>query len=107
MIFWHTPQGAYYGSKAQGAIMKSMGTLPGVSDLLLFHDGRLYALELKAEGGRASEHQLKFLSDIDRAGAYTAMPTGLNAALATLEAWGLLKADVTMKTILQDLETAQ
>lgn len=98
IVFWHTPQGAFYGGKRnkkgasiQGAIMKAMGTRAGVSDIIAVHQGKIYALELKAEGGRATESQLEFIADIDRAGAFTALVEGLDAALATLEAWGLLR----------------
>jgi hypothetical protein len=103
LVWWHTPNGGSRG-KVEASIFKAMGVRAGVSDLILVHASKIYALELKAEGGRASEAQMQFLSEIDRAGAYTAMPTGLDAALATLEAWGLLKPAVTMKSILQGLE---
>jgi hypothetical protein len=40
---------------------------------------------------RPTVAQIEFLGDMDRAGAFTAMPAGLDAALATLESWGLLR----------------
>jgi hypothetical protein len=89
-MFWHTPNGGYR-SKYEAVTFKAMGVKAGVSDLILFHTGKLYCLEIKAKGGRASDEQLAFISDVDRAGAYTALATGLDACLATLEAWGLLK----------------
>lgn len=98
LVAWHTPNGAFYGGKRsgkgvaiQGSIMAGLGVRAGVSDILLVHEGKIFALELKAEGGRATEQQLKFLSDMEQAGAFTALPTGLDAALATLESWGLLR----------------
>lgn len=94
LVFWHTPNGGKR-KPIEAAIFKGMGVRAGVSDLILVRLGKIYALELKAENGRASEAQMQFLSDIDRAGAFTAMPAGLNAALATLEAWGLLRGAVT------------
>jgi VRR-NUC domain len=90
LLFWHTPNGGYR-SKYEAVTFKAMGVKAGVSDLILFHTGKLYCLEIKAKGGRASDEQLAFISDVDRAGAYTALATGLDACLATLEAWGLLK----------------
>ena len=63
----------------------------GVSDLILEHRSRIYALELKAEGGRVSDAQREFLADMERAGGNTALAYGLDAALAVLEAWGLLR----------------
>lgn len=106
LVWWHTPNGGAR-SKVEGAIFKAMGVRAGVSDFIFVHANRIFALELKAEGGRASEAQLKFLSDIDAAGAHTAMPSGLDPALATLEAWGLIKPAVTMKGILQGMEAAE
>jgi len=105
LVWWHTPNGGAR-SKTEGGIFKAMGVRAGVADFILVRQAKIYALELKAEGGRASESQLKFLSDIDAAGAHTAMPEGLDAALATLEAWGLLKPSVTMKGILENVEAA-
>lgn len=93
LVFWHTPNGGKR-SPVEAAIFKAMGVRAGVSDLILVRMGKVYALELKTEQGRASEAQMEFLSDIDRAGAFTAMPAGLDAALATLEAWGLLRGSV-------------
>lgn len=105
LVFFHVPNGGYR-DKREAAKLKAMGVQPGVSDFIFVHRNRVYALELKAEGGRASEAQLKFLSDIDAAGAHTAMPSGLDAALATLESWGLIRPSLTMKAILQNVEEA-
>jgi len=105
LIFFHVPNGGYR-SKAEGALFKAMGVKAGVSDLILFHAGRLYCLEIKAQSGRATEEQLAFISDIDAAGAHTALATGLDACLATLESWGLIKPALTMKSITDRLERA-
>lgn len=90
LVFFHVPNGGSRGP-IEGAIFKGMGVRAGVSDLILVHAGKIFALELKAPGGRATEAQMAFQSEIDRAGAFTAMPEGLDAAIATLEAWGLLR----------------
>lgn len=90
LVWFHVPNGGAR-KPIEAAILKSMGVRPGVSDFILVHASKIFALELKAEGGRATEHQMAFLAEIDRAGAFTAMPTGLDAAIATLESWGLLK----------------
>jgi hypothetical protein len=55
------------------------------------HEGRCFALELKAEGGRTTETQLATLAALEAAGAFTAIAEGLDRALACLEAWGLLR----------------
>ena len=102
LVFFHVPNGGFR-NKSEAALLKAMGVHAGVSDLILVHGGKFFALELKAQGGRASEEQLRFIADIDREGAYTALATGVDAALATLETWGLLRPSVTMKGILQRL----
>ena len=103
LVFWHTPNGGRRG-RVEGAIFKSLGVRAGVSDLILAYQNKFFALELKAEGGRATKEQLAFLQDIDRAGAYTALIEGLDAALQTLEAWGLIKPTLTMRGIYNDLD---
>jgi hypothetical protein len=88
MVFFHVPNGGRR-DKIEGAIFKAMGVRAGVSDLILVHDSKIFAL--KAEGGRPSTEQMTFLTEIDRAGAYTAIAPGLDRALHTLEMWGLLR----------------
>lgn len=114
LVAWHTPNGAAYGGKRnrkgiaiQGSIMAGLGVRAGVSDVICVHRGKIYAMELKAPGGRATEAQMKFLSDIDAAGAYTAMPASLDAALATLEAWGLLRGSSVKNILQQTAENAE
>ncbi len=94
LVFWHTPNNVH-GSRRRdhiaGAIHKGMGARAGVSDLILVRLGRIFALELKAPGGAATEAQLEFIADMERAGAFTCVAEGLDRALAVLEQWGLLK----------------
>jgi hypothetical protein len=83
-----------------GAILKRMGTLAGVSDILLFrpsecrHCGgeriEAFALELKSPGGRPTEAQLEFMARFSEAGGHTCIAEGLDAALRALESWQLL-----------------
>jgi hypothetical protein len=44
-------------NRKQGAILKAMGMVAGVSDLLWLHKGRLWCIELKTEDGRQSQAQ--------------------------------------------------
>src|SRR5262249_49840306 len=97
LVFWHTPNGMKLGGKMnakgiaiQGARIKGLGVRAGVSDWILVHEGKIYALELKAPGGRATEAQLEFHADMQRAGAFCCVAEGLDRALAVLEQWGLL-----------------
>jgi len=81
-------------SRIEGAIFKSLGVAAGAPDLLLWHEGRAYALELKAESGRVSESQADMLERLSNAGVATAVATGIDEAVATLESWQLLRGAV-------------
>jgi hypothetical protein len=82
-----------------GAILKRMGALAGVSDLLLFRPSECghcsgkhieaFALEVKAPGGRPTEAQLEFMARFSEAGGHTCIAEGLDRALAVLDAWGI------------------
>jgi hypothetical protein len=90
LVFIHPPNEGYR-RLAEAAILSGLGVRAGASDLLLWADGKAYALELKKPGGRATAAQTEFLADMERAGAYCAVAEGLDPALKTLEAWGLLR----------------
>jgi hypothetical protein len=91
LLYWHTPQGAHYSSRVQGAIMKGLGTMPGVSDLLLLYMRRFYALELKAPGEKPDKNQMAFLEAFWRHGGYAEYADNLDRAIEVLEEWGLLR----------------
>jgi VRR-NUC domain len=86
----HYPAGGWR-SKREGAILKSMGARAGVPDVLIVKNGHLYALELKAPGGRVSNTQSETMLALSTAGATVAVAVGLDQALAQLEEWQLLK----------------
>jgi hypothetical protein len=90
LVFIHPANGGRR-SPVEGAVFKALGVRAGASDLLLWHAGNAYALELKVEGGRASEAQLQFLADMDKAGAFTCLAEGLDQAVGALERWNLLR----------------
>jgi hypothetical protein len=77
LVAWHTPNGGKRNA-VEAARFKAMAVRPGVSDLVAVHDGRIFALELEAPGGRPTEAQLEFIADMERAG-------DLDRALAVLE----------------------
>jgi hypothetical protein len=93
LVAWHTPNGGKR-KPIEAAIFKGLGVRAGVSDIIAVHKGSIFAMELKAPGGRATETQLEFIADIERAGAFTAIAEGLDEALATLQAWGLLRGAI-------------
>jgi hypothetical protein len=88
------PNGGYR-RPIEAAILKGLGVNAGVPDLFCVHHGRCFALELKAEGGRATDKQLACLAALRDAGAITATAEGLDAALRTLQAWGVLRGSVS------------
>jgi hypothetical protein len=90
LVAFHPANGGYR-KPVEAAILKGCGVTAGAPDLLLWHSGRSFALELKVEGGRATEMQLKMLNDLSMAGVCTAIATGLDEALTILHDWGLLR----------------
>jgi hypothetical protein len=94
-VFAFHPANGGYRKPIEAAIMKGMGVVAGVPDIIAIHDGRVYALELKPEGGRATPKQQEAIAGMEAAGAFTAIAEGLDRALACLEAWGLLRGRVS------------
>ena len=103
-VLWlHVPNG---GSRdiREAANLKRMGALAGASDLLLWHRGNSFALELKAPGGRPTEAQLDFLARFNEAGGHSACAEGVDRAVAVLESWQLLRGHVvTHGQVFQEL----
>lgn len=87
---FHPPNGGKR-SKIEAAIMKGLGVVAGVPDVIAIRDGRVYALELKAAHGRVSAKQFETRIAMEAAGAQVAVAVGLDAAVAQLERWGLLR----------------
>jgi len=90
-VFAFHPANGGYRRKIEAKILKGLGVRAGVPDIIAIHNGRCFALELKAEGGRATDKQLEAIAAMREAGAFTAITEGLDRALACLEAWGLLR----------------
>jgi hypothetical protein len=91
LLYWHTPQGAHYSSRMQGAIMQGLGVLAGVSDLLLMYAGKIYALELKAPGEKPTAAQKAYLTAFWKNGGYAEYRDSLDGAIEQLEEWQLLR----------------
>ena len=90
-VFWHVPNGGAR-SKAEAARFKAQGVVAGIPDVHILFRGRLYVLELKTETGRWAKHQQEIAARMETAGAIVAVAWGLDAALAQIEAWGLLRS---------------
>jgi VRR-NUC domain len=89
-VLWLHPANGGTRDIREAARFKRMGVLAGASDLLLWHRGNSFALELKSLDGRLSDVQLEFLARFNDAGGHSASAEGVDRALACLEAWGLL-----------------
>jgi hypothetical protein len=94
VVFLHPANGGAR-SAIEGAIFKSLGVAAGAPDLLLFHAGRSFALELKSEDGRTTDAQENMLTRLKDAGVLTAVCHGVDNAVACLERWGLLRGHLS------------
>src|SRR5262249_2248352 len=94
-VFAFHPANGGYRRKTEAKILKGLGVRAGVPDIIAIHNGRCFALELKAEGGRTTDKQLATIGTMKAAGAVTAIAEGLDQALAWLEAEGLLRGHVS------------
>jgi hypothetical protein len=75
-----------------GSIMKQIGVVAGVPDLIFLYRGQSFGLELKAsKQQKASDEQVAALNAMEVAGARTAIAHSLDEALITLECWGILR----------------
>jgi hypothetical protein len=90
---FHVPNGGLR-SKSEARVFASIGVRRGVPDIIAVHQGRCYALEIKAENGRATDAQWQAIEDLRAAGAHAEVCYGLDRALAVLEGWGLLRGRV-------------
>ena len=72
-------------------ILQGLGVTAGTPDLLLLHDGKAFAMDLKSEAGRCTEQQLEMLNRLSEAGVFTRVCHSLDKALAVLEVWQLLR----------------
>jgi hypothetical protein len=70
-VFAFHPANGGYRKPVEAAIMKGLGVVAGVPDVIAIKDGRVFCLELKAEGGRATDNQLECIAALREAGAFT------------------------------------
>jgi hypothetical protein len=67
-----------------------MGMKEGIADLLFFHEGRTFFLELKSSTGSLNENQRKFRAEIEAAGFEYRIAKTLDAAIEIVKEWGLI-----------------
>jgi len=105
VFFFHVPNG---GARRpiEAKILKGQGVVPGVPDLVAIKNGTVYALELKAEGGRLSPAQRECHERLLAAGATVTTAIGLDHALGILEGWGILRGTAGPRSLAAGLSTA-
>ena len=91
---FHVPNGGKR-KPIEAAILKGLGVVAGVPDVIAIRGGHAFGLELKANNGKPSEKQIATMAEMQTAGATVALATGLDAAIRQLEAWGLLAGRCT------------
>jgi hypothetical protein len=90
LVFLHPANGGAR-TAIEGAILKGLGVVAGAPDLILFHGGKSFAIELKTEDGRVTEAQVEMLTRLKDAGVLTAVCHGIDRAIEVLESWQLLR----------------
>lgn len=70
--------------------LKSMGFLSGVSDFVIFHNGKAYCLELKKPGGRQSKSQITFSKNVRKTGVEYGIAESVDDVIWVLEQWGIM-----------------
>jgi hypothetical protein len=81
---FHVPNGGFR-SKAEARVMAGLGVRPAVPSIILVKGGTIFALELKAAGGRLSPAQQQAIVELRAAGATADVANGPDDALAWLE----------------------
>jgi hypothetical protein len=97
MVFFHPANGGWR-SPAEAAILIGLGVRPGIPDLILIHESRVYGLELKSERGRLTPAQTEIHEQLIEAGATVATAWNVDQAVAQLERWRLLKPNRAKQT---------
>jgi hypothetical protein len=96
---FHPKNGGVHQRGRRRGINAGLGVVSGVPDVILVKPhlvggilhGQVYGLELKTDTGKVTETQVETMQAMQRAGAVVSCVYGLDAALAKLEEWGLLK----------------
>ena len=92
-VFAFYPANGGWRTAVEGAILKGMGVVAGVPDIIIIINNGVFGLELKAEDGRLTDIQRQTIEAMRRAGAIVAVAHGLDEAIAQLEQWQLLRRD--------------
>jgi hypothetical protein len=89
-VFAFDPANGGHRKPVEVAIREGLGVVPGIPDVIALHDGCVFGLELKVEGGRVTPWRREALAAMEAAGATVAVAEGLDHAFALLEGRRLL-----------------
>jgi len=99
-VFLSVPNEAYQlGMAAKAATtrdharmmtLKKMGLTPGVSDLIVLHNGRAFCLEVKTGTGRQSAAQVTFQTAVERIGVPYQVVRSVDEAIEMLITWEVI-----------------
>ena len=90
LVYWAVPNGGKR-SKVEAARFKAEGVRAGIPDVHFMFRGQFYVLEIKAKKGRVSPDQKVMMERLRLAGAIDAVAHGIDACMAQVKAWGMLK----------------
>jgi hypothetical protein len=95
LVFFHPANGGWR-HRVEAARFVGLGVKAGVADLILLHDAKFHALEIKAHRrSRVSREQKQFIADVQAAGGEADIGFGLDDCLLILERWKLLRGHLT------------
>lgn len=84
----HVPNGENRAAKT-GALLKRLGTKPGVEDLQFVWHGRLHAIEVKCEGSYQSPAQKDRAAAVIAAGGRYTVCRSIDDVTETLTEWAI------------------
>lgn len=86
---WFHPPNGGARNVVEAAILKRMGTRPGVPDCVIIHRQRAYGVELKTEKSYLSRAQKLTHEALARAGMKIAVCRSLDEVQSALDGWGI------------------
>lgn len=85
--FWfHCPSGGKR-TRTEAGIFKAMGVKAGVPDIMIIYNSRVFAIELKAPGGRLGPSQKETIPLLELAGCSCAVCFDLPGVVNALNYW--------------------
>ena len=87
-VLWFSIDMANFAGEVPG-VRIGRGIIAGVPDVLLFHIGRGFLIELKAEDGQLTEAQMEVIAAATFAGVKCAVADSVDAVLRILDEWSI------------------